>query len=225
MLQMQVQLQCTKLLDKEINKKEVKLEELEITNLIIQAKNHNEDAMEELMRTFKPKVIAISREYFLIGAEFDDLIQEGMIGLYKAIRIYDETKNHSFSAFASLCIHRQIQNAVKNANRKKNTPLNSYIPIKYYDGSNVSDEDSVLRLVIADENSDIEQNYIDEEINTIMLSKVKDILTDEQFNILKLFINGDSYFEIANKTNLTTKKVDNTLQAIKKKLKTIGGEL
>jgi len=201
------------------------LEELEITNLIIQAKNHNEDAMEELMRTFKPKVIAISREYFLIGAEFDDLIQEGMIGLYKAIRIYDETKNHSFSAFASLCIHRQIQNAVKNANRKKNSPLNSYIPIKYYDGSNVSDEDSVLRLVIADENSDIEQNYIDEEINTIMLSKVKDILTDEQFNILKLFINGDSYFEIANKTNLTTKKVDNTLQAIKKKLKTIGGEL
>ena len=201
------------------------MEELEITNLIIQAKNHNEDAMEELMRTFKPKVIAISREYFLIGAEFDDLIQEGMIGLYKANRIYDETKNHSFSAFASLCIHRQIQNAVKNANRKKNSPLNSYIPIKYYDGSNVSDEDSVLRLVIADENSDIEQNYIDKEINTIMLSKVKDILTDEQFNILKLFINGDSYFEIANKTNLTTKKVDNTLQAIKKKLKTIGGEL
>ena len=201
------------------------MEEEIITNLIIQAKNHNEDAMEELLRMFKPKVIAISREYFLIGAEFDDLIQEGMIGLYKAIRIYDETKNHSFSAFASLCIHRQIQNAVKNANRKKNSPLNSYIPIKYYDGSNVSDEDSVLRLVIADENSDIEQNYIDKEINTIMLSKVKDILTDEQFNILKLFINGDSYFEIANKTNLTTKKVDNTLQAIKKKLKTIGGEL
>ena len=201
------------------------MEEIEITNLIIQAKNHNEDAMEELMRMFKPKVIAISREYFLIGAEFDDLIQEGMIGLYKAIRVYDETKNHNFSAFASLCIHRQIQNAVKNANRKKNSPLNSYIPIKYYDGSNVSDEDSVLRLVIADENSDIEQNYIDKEINTIMLSKVKDILTDEQFNILKMFINGDSYFEIANKTNLTTKKVDNTLQAIKKKLKTIGGEL
>ena len=201
------------------------MEELEITNLIMQAKEHNEDAMEELMRKFKPKVIAISREYFLIGAEFDDLIQEGMIGLYKAIRIYDETKNHNFSAFASLCIHRQIQNAVKNANRKKNSPLNSYIPIKYYDGSNVSDEDSVLRLVIADENSDIEQNYIDNEINTILLSKVQNILTDEQFNILKMFINGDSYFEIANKTNLTTKKVDNTLQAIKKKLKTIGGEL
>ena len=201
------------------------MEGLEITNLIIQAKQHNEEAMEELLRLFKPKVIAISREYFLIGAEFDDLIQEGMIGLYKAIRIYDENKNHNFSAFASLCIHRQIQNAVKNANRMKNSPLNSYIPIKYYDGSNVSDEDSVLKLVIADENSDIEQNYIDKEINTIMLSKVQNILTDEQFGILKMFINGDSYFEIANKTNLTTKKVDNTLQAIKKKLKTIKGEV
>lgn len=201
------------------------MEEEIITNLIIQAKQHNEDAMEELMRLFKPKVIAISREYFLIGAEFDDLIQEGMIGLYKAIRVYDETKNHNFSAFSSLCIHRQIQNAVKNANRKKNSPLNSYIPIKYYDGSNQSDEDGALKLVIADENSDIEQNYIDKEINTIMLSKVKNILTDEQFSILKMFINGDSYFEIATKTNLTTKKVDNTLQAIKKKLKTIKGEV
>ena len=103
--------------------------------------------------------------------------------------------------------------------------MNSYIPIKYYDGSNQSDEDNALKLVIADENSDIEQNYIDKEINTIMLSKVKDILTDEQFSILKLFINGASYSEIATKTNLTTKKVDNTLQAIKKKLKTIKGEV
>lgn len=201
------------------------MKDLELTNLIAEAKNHNEDAMEQLMREFKPKVIAISREYFLIGADFDDLIQEGMIGLYKAIRVYDETKNHNFSAFASLCIHRQIQNAVKNANRKKNSPLNSYIPIKYYDGSNQSDEDNILKLVIADENSDIEQNYIDKEINTILLSKVKNILTDEQFNILKMFINGATYSEIAINTNLTTKKVDNTLQAIKKKLKTIKGDM
>ena len=201
------------------------MEEIEIVQLITRAKNNEEQAIEELFKFFKPKVIAISRGYFLIGADFDDLIQECMIGLYKAINFYDSDKNHNFGAFASLCIHRQLQNAVKNANRKKNSPLNSYIPIKYYDGSNVSDEDSVLRLVIADENSDIEQNYIDNEINTILLSKVQNILTDEQFSILKMFINGDSYFEIANKTNLTTKKVDNTLQAIKKKLKTIGGEL
>lgn len=192
-----------------------------ISKLIEKAKNHDEEAIEKLFGIFKPKVIAISREYFLIGAEFDDLLQEGMIGLYKAIGVYDKTKNHSFSAFASLCIHRQLQNAVKNANRKKNNPLNSYLPIKYYDGSTSSEEDNVLKLVIVDDNSNIEQNYIDKEMNTIVISKVKDILTDEQFAILKQFLNGDSYGLIAKTMNMTTKQVDNTLQAIKKKLKTI----
>ena len=192
-----------------------------ISNLIINAKNHNEEAMDELLQIFKPKVIAISREYFLVGAEFDDLIQEGMIGLYKAINVYDESKNHSFSAFASLCIHRQLQNAVKNANRKKNSPLNSYLPIKYYDGSSSSDEDNVLKLVIVDDNSDIEQNYIDKELNTVMISKAKELLSEEQFKILRQFLNGDSYSSIAGNNNISTKQVDNMLQAIKKKLRTL----
>ena len=192
-----------------------------ISNLIINAKNHNEEAMDELLQIFKPKVIAISREYFLVGAEFDDLIQEGMIGLYKAINVYDESKNHSFSAFASLCIHRQLQNAVKNANRKKNSPLNSYLPIKYYDGSSSSEEDNVLKLVIVDDNSDIEQNYIDKELNTVMISKAKELLSEEQFKILRQFLNGDSYSSIAGNNNISTKQVDNMLQAIKKKLRTL----
>ena len=200
------------------------MNEKQISNLIIKAKNNDEEALEQLFGVFKPKVIAISREYFLIGADFDDLIQEGMIGLYKAIGVYDESKNHSFSAFASLCIHRQLQNAVKNANRKKNSPLNSYVPIKYYDGSSSSDEDNVLKLVIADENSDIEQNYIDRELNTIVISKVKDLLSEQQFEILKQFLNGDSYVSIAKNMELSTKQVDNMLQSIKKKLKTIQDE-
>lgn len=200
------------------------MNENQISNLIIKAKNNDEEAMEKLFSVFKPKVIAIAREYFLVGADFDDLLQEGMIGLYKAIGVYDESKNHSFSAFASLCIHRQLQNAVKNANRKKNSPLNSYVPIKYYDGSSSSDEDNVLKLVIADENSDIEQNYIDREMNTIVISKVKDLLSEQQFDILKQFLNGDSYVSIGEKMNLSTKQVDNMLQSIKKKLKTIQDE-
>ena len=192
-----------------------------IEELIVKARNHDEDSMEELLQYFKPKVIAISREYFLVGAEFDDLIQEGMIGLYKAIGIYDSNKNHNFSAFASLCIHRQLQNAVKNANRKKNNPLNSYLPIKYFDGSTVSDEDNVLKLVIVDDNSNIEKNFIDKEINTLLISKVEEVLTEDQFRILKQFLNGDSYSYIAEKNNITTKNVDNMLQAIKKKLRSI----
>ena len=201
------------------------MEEKQITKLIKLAKTGDNEAMEELLRVFKPKVIAISREYFLVGADFDDLIQEGMIGLYKAINIYDDAKNHNFSAFASLCIHRQLQNAVKNANRKKNSPLNSYVPIKYYDGSNTTDDDNLMRLVIVDDTSNIEQNYIDNELNTIMMSKVKELLTEQQFNVLKMFINGESYTTISKTMSMTNKNVDNMLQAIKKKLRTIKGDM
>ena len=192
----------------------------EIEELILKSRN-DEDAMDNLLKIFKPKVIAISREYFLVGADFDDLLQEGMIGLYKAIRGYDKDKNHNFSSFASLCIHRQLQNAVKLNNRKKNLPLNSYLPIKYYDGTN----EDYVNLVIVDDTSNIEQNYIDKEMNTVLMSRIKEILNEQQFLILKMFINGESYVTIANKMELTTKNVDNMLQAIKKKLRSIKGEL
>lgn len=194
-----------------------------IVESILKAQNHDETAMENLLRIFKPKVTAISREYFLLGADFDDLIQEGMIGLYKAVMIYDSNKNHNFGAFASLCIHRQLQNAVKNANRKKNTPLNSYVPITRFDDRN--DDEDVLKLVIVDDDSDIEQNIIDREMRTIVISKVKDMLTEEQFMLLKHFLNGDTYEHMSKCLNITRKQVDNTLQAIKRKLKTIKGEI
>lgn len=201
------------------------MEDRELIEKIKRAQAHDNEAMEDLLRIYKPKVIAISREYFLIGADFDDLIQEGMIGLYKAINIYDDQKNHNFSAFASLCIHRQMQNAVKNANRKKNAPLNSYVPIKYYDGSNTSDDDKINKLVIVDDTSDIEKNYIDKEMNAIMISKTQDILTDTQFRVLQMFIRGESYEKIAQSLGVSQKKVDNLLQAIKKKLRAIKGEI
>lgn len=196
-----------------------------LDELILKAKNHDQNAMDQLLQRFKSKVIAISREYFLIGADFDDLIQEGMIGLYRAINVYDPNKNHNFSAFASLCIHRQLQNAVKNANRKKNSPLNSYLPIEYYGGVKTETDDKFSKLIIVDDNSDFEKQFIDNEMNAIMISKVKGILTDVQFNLLKMFLNGESYINMAKSLNVSTKQVDNMLQAIKKKLKTIKGEL
>ncbi len=196
----------------------------EVLTLIEEAQKQNEQAMENLLRMFKPKVIAISREYFLIGADDDDLIQEGMIGLYKAIMVYDKTKNHNFSAFASLCIHRQLQNAVKNANRIKNAPLNSYLPINYYGGVG-DDGNKSFKLVIVDDNSDIEKEYIDKELTAIVISKVKNLLTEQQFNMLKMFLNGLSYSQMAEMLDVTTKQVDNTLQAIKRKLHSIKGEI
>ncbi len=196
--------------------------EQQYIHLITRAREHDEEAMEELIRIFKPKVIAISREYFLVGADFDDLLQEGMIGLYKAIISYEGSRNHSFSAYASLCIHRQIQNAVKLANRKKNAPLNQYIPINYLGG--VQAEDEPMTLIIKDD-SDIEASFIAQETNAIVLSKVREILSAEQFALLQLFLNGDTYQHMADKTNKTTKQVDNMIQAIKKKLKTIKGDI
>ena len=181
--------------------------------------------MEQLLQRFKSKVTAISREYFLVGADFDDLIQEGMIGLYKAINVYDPNKNHNYSAFASLCIHRQLQNAVKNANRKKNSPLNSYLPIEYYGGVKTDADDSFSKLIIVDDNSDFEKQFIDNEMNAIMISKVKNILTVVQFKLLKMFLNGESYINMAKALNISTKQVDNMLQSIKKKLRTIKGEI
>ena len=196
-----------------------------LDELILKAKNHDQNAMDQLLQRFKSKVIAISREYFLIGADFDDLIQEGMIGLYKAINVYDSNKNHNFSAFASLCIHRQLQNAVKNANRKKNSPLNSYLPIEYYGGVKTETDDKFSKLIIVDDNSDFEKQFIDNEMNAIMISKVKGILTDVQFNLLKMFLNGESYINMAKSLNVSTKQVDNMLQSINKKLRSIKAEL
>ena len=196
----------------------------DVNILIERAQAHDEQAMEDLLRFFKPKVIAISREYFLIGADIDDLIQEGMIGLYKAINIYDKTKNKNFSAFASLCIHRQLQNAVKNANRIKNSPLNSYLPINYYGGIDLDDDHSI-KVIIVDDNSDIEKEYIDKELKAIVISKVKDKLTEQQFAMLKMFLNGSTYANMAECFDISIKQVDNTLQAIKRKLHSIKGEI
>lgn len=199
--------------------------EEDVEKLIIGAKNGDEQSIEVLFSLFRSKVTAISREYFLVGADYNDLIQEGMIGLYKAISIYDKDKNHNFGMFASLCIHRQLQNAVKNANRKKNSPLNSYLPIKYYDGSNMTDEERLTNLVIVDDSSDIEKNYIDKEMNALLLSEIKKVLSDEQFEVLNEFLNGENYSNIAKKCGISVKKVDNILQSVKKKLKSLKGEV
>ena len=205
--------------------KGAKLENKDVESLINLAQNHDEEAMETLIRMFTPKVTAISRGYFLIGADYDDLIIEGMMGLYKAINIYDSNKNHNFGAFASLCINRQMQNAVKNANRKKNNPLNAYLPIKNYDGSKITDEENILKLVIADDSSNIEQNFIDKEFNAQIIEKVKGVLSEEQFIVLEMFLNAESYTNMAESMNMTVKQIDNMLQAIKKKLKQLRGEV
>lgn len=196
---------------------------LEVDDLILKAQQGDENAMESIVNLFRPKVTAISREYFLVGAGLDDIIQEGMIGLFKAVYVYNPQKNHNFGSFATLCIERQIQTAIKNANRKKNSPLNSYVSISQFDDRD--DDEENIKLVLADDDSDIEQNYINKELNVVVMSKVKSLLTDEQFKLLKMFLNGKSYVEMAEAMNVSTKQIDNNLQAIKKILKSLKGEI
>ncbi len=178
------------------------------------AKQNNCDAMEKLLKEYKTKVVSISREYFLVGAEFDDILQEGFIALYRAILSFDENKNDNFSAYASMCIHRGIQTAIKNANRKKNAILNDYLSINILGGIGNSD----LCLIIDTKTLSIEQKFLSQITAERVTDKIKKILSDVQFDVFTKFLNGYTYSEIAKFNNLTTKQVDNLLQIIKRKL-------
>lgn len=191
----------------------------QINEIVVKAQNGDFESMEYILKFFKPKVTAICREYFLLGADFDDLLQEGMIGLYKAIVGFNENKNDNFSLFASMCIHHQIQNAVKIANSKKNLPLNDYISISIQGSFSENDDEPKLILQATDKCA--EQLSLDKESEYSLHKKLQQVLTSEQYGILLMYLNGYSYSEIALKHEITNKKVDNNIQAIKRKLKTL----
>lgn len=191
---------------------------MELNKTLIGAKNGNVEDMENILQLFKSKVNAICREYFLIGADFDDILQEGMIGLYKAIQNYNPEKNDNFARFASLCIHRQIQSAVKIANAKKNLPLNEYYSINE-DGAIENDKEKSAQIILVTKDRIVEKISLQKEKNSYIINQIKQTLNELQFKILILYLNGYSYNEIATNINSTAKKIDNTIQTIKKKLK------
>ena len=141
---------------------------MEINELREKAKNGNIESMESILQFFKPKVTAICREYFLIGADFDDILQEGMIGLYKAVQNYDKEKNDNFPRFASMCIHRQIQSAVKIANAKKNLPLNEYFSINEQ-GEIESDVEGGAQIILVTKDRIVEKNLTQKEKNSDLI--------------------------------------------------------
>lgn len=189
----------------------------EINESVVKAKQGDMQSMDNILNYFKPKVVAICREYFLIGADFDDILQEGMIGLYKAILGYEQDKNENFSSFASLCIHRHVQNAVRRATSKKNQPLNDYLSINIEGG--VGDEENSIKILLKAKDKGAEQISLDREQNKLFYNKIKDELSGVQYQVLLMYLNGYAYNEIATKLDLNTKRVDNQIQQIKKKLK------
>ena len=181
------------------------------------AQGTDSQALEYLLNKYKNFVRTKARSYFLIGADHEDIVQEGMIGLYKSIRDYKEEKLSSFRAFAELCITRQIITAIKTATRQKHIPLNSYISLNkpIYE----EDSDRTLLDVITEEGmSNPEDMLIDREDLSFIEGRIGQMLSGLEKEVLVRYMEGKSYVEIADEMGRHVKSIDNALQRIKRKL-------
>jgi RNA polymerase sporulation-specific sigma factor len=181
------------------------------------ARDGSHIALEFLINKYKNFVRAKARSYFLIGADREDIIQEGMIGLYKAIRDYRSDKLSSFRAFAELCITRQIITAIKTATRQKHIPLNSYVSLNkpiYEDDS----DRTLLDVISGTKVSDPEELVINREEFGDIEEKMGEILSDLEWRVLMAYLDGKSYQEIALSLGRHVKSIDNALQRVKRKL-------
>ena len=181
------------------------------------AQGTDSQALEYLLNKYKNFVRTKARSYFLIGADHEDIVQEGMIGLYKSIRDYKEEKLSSFRAFAELCITRQIITAIKTATRQKHIPLNSYISLNkpIYE----ADSDRTLLDVITEEGmSNPEDMLIDREDLSFIEGRIGQMLSGLEKEVLVRYMEGKSYVEIADEMGRHVKSIDNALQRIKRKL-------
>jgi RNA polymerase sporulation-specific sigma factor len=181
------------------------------------------DAQEYLIEKYKGLVLVKTRSYFILGADKEDIIQEGMIGLYKAIRDYKTDKQANFFSFAELCINRQIITAIKAASRQKHMPLNSYMSLNrsVYDENN---ECTYIELLSYDINSNPEALLIDTEEKVDMEKRISVALSKLERRVLGLYLRGKSYQEIAAIVNKDEKSIDNALQRVKKKVTKIISE-
>ncbi|SRR5690625_447709 len=180
---------------------------------------HQEDkhALDFLINKYRNFVQGKARTYFLIGADREDIVQEGMIGLYKAIRDYDKEKLSSFKAFAELCITRQIITAIKTATRQKHTPLNSYVSLD----KPIFDEESdrtLIDVIAGSRSVDPEELLVNQEKLVDMELKLSELLSGFEKQVLHLYLDGCSYQEISTSLGRHLKSVDNALQRVKKKL-------
>jgi len=185
-------------------------------------KEGSEIAIDFLFDKYKNLVRKKAKAMFIVGGDNDDLIQEGMIGLYKAIRDYDESKDASFRTFSSMCINRQMCTAVTTSNRKKHSPLNEYISLDMPVQSEKAEESTRLSDMLY---STFEQNpeelFIDKESTDFIESKIGNVLSSYERQVLLLQMEGLDYVKIADKLGKTAKSVDNALQRIRNKLSEI----
>ncbi len=179
--------------------------------------NQNREASAFLVNKYRNFVRAKARGYFLIGADREDIIQEGMIGLYKATRDFKDDKQASFRAFAELCITRQIITAIKTATRQKHIPLNSYISLNRPVYNEESDR-TLMDIIAGSRVSDPEEMFINREEFQDIEGKMNEILSDLEWEVLLAYLDGKSYYEMAHDLGRHVKSIDNALQRIKRKL-------
>ena len=194
-----------------------KYEQLSDDEVALLAQGGDGQALVYLLDKYKNFVRARARNYFLIGADHEDIVQEGMIGLYKAIRDYRTDKQASFRAFAELCITRQIITAIKTATRQKHIPLNSYVSLNkpLYD----EESDRTLLDVCAEgHSSNPEELIISQEDLRGIHQRIDEVLSDLEQEVLAAYLDGKSYQEIADMLGRHVKSIDNALQRVKRKL-------
>ncbi|MDE6550370.1 MAG: sigma-70 family RNA polymerase sigma factor [Clostridia bacterium] len=173
------------------------------SELLSQAQSGSVDAAETLINNYKGMVASVARRYYIVGATQEDALQEGMIGLFNAVMTYNE-RGGKFSTYAYTCIRSRILDAVKSASRDKNRPLNDYVPI-----------DTLIGV------SDMEEEIFGNIEGQELQARIKDALNDKEYKVLRMYLDGKSYAEIASESDMQIKGVDNALQRIKKKIKAV----
>lgn len=185
--------------------------------IVVEAKDGSKNAQEYLISKYENFVKAKAKAYFLIGADREDIYQEGMIGLYKAIRDFKPDKLSSFKAFAELCVTRQIITAIKTATRQKHIPLNTYVSLNKPLYEEESDR-TLLDIISEAKVTDPEEMMISREELSCMEKEISGALSDLEMEVLNSYLDGKSYQEIACDLDRHAKSIDNALQRVKRKL-------
>jgi RNA polymerase sporulation-specific sigma factor len=193
--------------------------ELEDLQLVLKARNGRQDALDELLRRYSGFVRLKASSYFLAGGDADDLVQEGMIGLYKAVRDFRPDKETSFRSFAEICVTRQIITAIKSATRFKHGPLNTYVSFSHTPAGQDSESDCTLGDALPGPSVD------DPSVCVISTQELESLvfclgtgLSGLESDALRLYLEGNSYEDMADELQCDTKTIDNALQRVKRKI-------
>ncbi len=194
--------------------------QLEDTYLVALAKRGSADAYERIVKRYRGFVRLKASSYFLLGGDSDDLIQEGLVGLYKAVRDFRTDRESSFRNFAELCITRQIITAVKTASRNKHSPLNQYVSFAHSPAASGETETTLEEVLPGPISEEPSERAIATEELAALVSCLSSVLSELESRVLSLYLDGFSYERIGEKLECDTKTVDNALQRVKRKVAT-----